>query len=85
MERGCTDKICVVIFFSFIACMLGVSIFCVSKGNPKMLMNPYDFEGNICGLAGKNPLTTKDYDLRGYPKLYFTYTNVDFFAGSKLI
>ena len=85
MERGCTDKICVLIFFSFIACMLGVSIFCVSRGNPSMLMNPYDHEGNICGLAGKNVLTNKDYDLRDYPKLYFPYTDVNYYAGSKLV
>ena len=79
MERGCTDKVCVVIFFSFIACMLGVSIWCVARGNPSMLLNPYDFEGNICGLAGKNALTGKEYDMRGYSKLYFTKTDVNFY------
>ena len=84
MERGCTDKICVIIFFSFLATMFGVSIYCVSRGNPSMMINPYDYEGNICGLAGKNPLNQKDYDFREYPKLYFSYTNVNFYSGSAM-
>merc|ERR1712167_492030 len=43
-DRGCTDLICLVLFLSFIATMFGVSIWCVSQGNPGMLINPYDFE-----------------------------------------
>lgn len=73
--------ICVVFFLGFIATMFGVSVWCVANGNPSMLLNPYDFEGNICGLAGQNPLNKKNYDMRNYDYLYLTYVNVDYSAG----
>lgn len=84
-ERGCTDMICVILFFSFLASMFGVSLWCVARGNPKMLLNPFDYQGNVCGMAARNPLNNKDYDLRAYPKLYFTYIDVDYYSGSKLV
>lgn len=36
-------------------------------------------------MAATNPLNDKQYDLRQYPKLYFTFIDVDYYAGSKLV
>lgn len=59
-ERGCTDILFCLIFLGFIAGMVIVAIFGFTKGNPNLLIYPYDENGRACGLQ-----------LNGYPYIYF--------------
>lgn len=61
--RGCTDILCVGLFLAFIGCMFGAMFYGIVKGEPKVMLAPYDFTGNICGV---NKTVAK------FPKLYMT-------------
>ena len=50
-----------------------------------MLLSPYDYAGNICGMAGTNPRNNQEYDLRAYPKLAFTYMQPDLISGGDMV
>ena len=59
-ERGCTDILFCLIFIAFIVGMVVVGILGFTKGNPNLLIYPYDENGKACGLDYKN-----------YPYLYY--------------
>lgn len=59
-DRGCTDILFCLIFIGFIVGMVIVGILGFTKGNPNLLIYPYDENSRACGL-----------NLPGYPYLYF--------------
>jgi choline transporter-like protein 2/4/5 len=65
-KRGCTDILFCLLFIVFIGGCVVVASFGFSRGNPTLVMYPYDEDGRQCG-TGSN---TK------YPYLYF-YDVVD--------
>jgi hypothetical protein len=67
MNRSCTDPICCLIFVAFILGMTAAAAYGFSKGNPKLLMTPWDADGKGCGYSPE----TKDY-----PYLYFPAPNL---------
>jgi len=50
-NRHCTDVLCCVIFVAFIGAMIAVAGYSLQKGNPLILLTPYDSSGNQCGMA----------------------------------
>ncbi|XP_050389087.1 choline transporter-like protein 2 [Patella vulgata] len=50
-NRSCTDVLCCIIFFVFIAGMLACSILGYVHGDPIKLIYPTDSDGNICGYG----------------------------------
>ncbi|XP_064616892.1 choline transporter-like protein 2 [Liolophura sinensis] len=52
-NRSCTDVICCILFFIFLAGMVACSALGFIHGNPIQLIYPTDSEGNICGTGSK--------------------------------
>ena len=48
-NRHCTDVLCCAIFVAFLGAMLAVAGYALQKGNPLILLTPYDSSGNQCG------------------------------------
>ena len=44
-KHGCTDIICTVIMFLFVALLVALSIIAYSNGNPSQLILPHDSDG----------------------------------------
>lgn len=75
-ERSCTDWLCCAIFLVFIASMVGITGYGLSKGDPYKIITPYDSVGNQCGMPGQNKFlksaTNKAaVDLTNYPYRHF--------------
>ena len=51
-NRHCTDVLCCVIFVAFIGAMIAVAGYSLQRGNPLILLTPYDSVGNECGQPG---------------------------------
>ena len=52
-NRGCTDIICLLLFFAFIGGWIAVGIYGFQNGNPTTLIYPSDSNGIICGRGDK--------------------------------
>ena len=50
-DRGCTDVLCLLLLFAFIAGWVVVGVFAFSWGNPLVLIYPSDSNGDICGAG----------------------------------
>ncbi|CAL4166186.1 unnamed protein product, partial [Meganyctiphanes norvegica] len=48
-SRSCTDIICFLLFFAFLAGWGVVAYFAISNGDPNRLLYPTDSEGRVCG------------------------------------
>jgi hypothetical protein len=48
-DRSCTDVFMCILFCLFLLCMVCVSIYGFSAGDPYKIITPFDSEGNICG------------------------------------
>jgi len=51
-NRSCTDVLCCLIFVAFIGAMIAVAGYSLQRGNPLVLLTPYDSSGNQCGKPG---------------------------------
>jgi len=60
-HRSCRDIICCIIFVAFIGGMIVVTGLGFSKGNPNLVLYPYDDDGRQCGFQ----------NMKDYPYLYF--------------
>lgn len=65
-DRGCTDLLCCLIFMAFLVGMVGVSGYGYLKGDPYLLLTPWDADSNGCGYSN---------DTLDYPFLYFPSIN----------
>jgi hypothetical protein len=61
-DRRCTDILCIFIFLGFVAAATFVGLYAVKHGDPKLILTPYDSNGNFCG---KTPGYTE------YPYLWY--------------
>jgi hypothetical protein len=68
-RRRCTDLFWLLIFTCFLAAVIGVGVVGFSKGNPALLMYPYDTSGNQCGRPGEVTYA--------YPYLYYPYPGLN--------
>lgn len=59
-DRRCTDTLCCLIFFAFLAAMLLLGYYGYQNGDPDSVIYPYDSAGNQCGRPGK-PTETYEY------------------------
>jgi hypothetical protein len=50
-DRGCTDKIFLIIFLAFLGSMIFLTKMGLDKGNIQKLLAPLDGDLNFCGLA----------------------------------
>ena len=48
-DRSCTDGICCIIFSITIAAMVAVGVYAMRVGDPRILVTPFDSDGNRCG------------------------------------
>ena len=62
MDRGCTDILCLVIFWSFIGAMVYLTSYGFKNGQINKLTAPIDASGNFCGFD----------DMKDYPKMILT-------------
>jgi choline transporter-like protein 2/4/5 len=73
-NRGCTDILFCLLFIIFIGGCVVIASFGFSKGNPNLVLYPYDEDGVQCGIS------------KGlkYPYLYFydTVENIESFDTS---
>ena len=60
-QRVCRDCACCIIFVVFLLSCIYVAVYSFQKGDPNLLLYPYDEDGNQCGRK----------DLKDYPYLYF--------------
>ena len=63
-KRSCTDCICCLLFIAAIVGFCGASAYGYQKGDPKLLLLGWDFDGNGCGYSEK----TKDYPYLYWPE-----------------
>lgn len=49
-KRSCTDLLCLLIFFIFMICWIGVGYFAIKKGNFDVVFKPKDSNGQKCGI-----------------------------------
>ena len=45
-DRSCTDVICCIVFMVFIVATIGLSFIALTKGDPNIIMTPFDSSGN---------------------------------------
>jgi len=64
-NRKCTDILCSVMLFAMWTGMTYVGISAVTKGDYRVIINPMDYDGNICGIDDKGR------DMTNYPKLVY--------------
>jgi hypothetical protein len=50
-NRNCTDAICCIIFSVFMIAMIVVCGYAMKTGDPRVLVTPFDSDGNRCGMA----------------------------------
>jgi len=51
-DRNCTDVGCCLIFSLFLVAMIGVCGYAIKVGDPRVLLSPFDSDGNRCGYPG---------------------------------
>ena len=60
-KRVCRDCVCCIIFVVFLLSLVYVAVFSFDKGDPNLVLYPYDEDSHQCGKG----------DLKDYPYLYF--------------
>jgi len=62
--RGCTDILFTLLLFAMWGAMTYLGYFCVQEGDFRVVTNPIDFDGNVCG-------TNYAKDMREFPYKYY--------------
>lgn len=63
-NRYCTDLLCFLLLIAAWIAMTGIGIYAVVHGDLRLVINPLDYDGNICG-------TDFAADMRDYPNLLY--------------
>ena len=63
-DRVCTDILCNLLFLAMVAAMTGVGIYALQEGDYRLVLNPMDSDGNVCGVDFNGT------DMTEYKKLY---------------
>jgi hypothetical protein len=66
-KRKVTDIMCLVIFVTVVASMIGFSTYGFLFGNAAKVLGGLDGAGNLCGVSGQ-----KDGDFTDYPYTYIS-------------
>jgi len=64
-QRSCTDIIGLLLFGIMWVSFLVIGFWAVKKGDYEIVLNPMDYDGNICGIK------YNDRDMRKFPKLVY--------------
>ena len=64
-DRGCTDFLFTLLLLASWAAMTYLGVISIQRGDYRLVVNPMDYNGNVCGTdyGGK--------DMKDYPNLYF--------------
>lgn len=66
-KRGCTDVLCLLLIVASWAVMTWLGIFSFQNGDYRRLLNPIDYNGNMCGF---NNTEVGGIDMNDFPYLY---------------
>jgi len=77
-NRGCTDVFCLLLIIASWAAMTLLGLFAVQHGDYRRILNPIDYNGNMCGL---NNTEHGGIDMTDYEYLY----PVNLYGGGKRI
>jgi len=50
-NRHCTDVLCLLLLVASWVVMTGVGLYAVSNGDYRVVLYPFDYDGNICGTG----------------------------------
>lgn len=64
-HRHCTDVLCLALIILMWAVMTGIGIYAVTEGDYRLVLNPMDYDGNVCGTDFNGT------DMTDYPNLYY--------------
>ena len=64
-DRHCTDILLLLLLWGMWIAMMRLGIYAVTEGDYRLIVNPLDYDGNICGTS-YGELDTSDF-----PKLYY--------------
>jgi len=65
-KRGCTDILCLLLIVAHWVAMTGLGAFACSSGDYRLVLNPMDIAGNVCGIKYGDKV-----DMTDYPYLYY--------------
>lgn len=68
VHRHCTDLLCCLIFTAFFITLITIGIIGFTKGDPDLLIYPYDSSGHQCGRP--------DRDTHSYKYIYYAAANI---------
>jgi hypothetical protein len=63
-HRHCTDVLCLLLLVAHWIVLTGIGIYAIVNGDIRLILNPLDFDGNICG-------TDFAADMTEYPNLLY--------------
>jgi hypothetical protein len=63
-HRHCTDVLCLLLLVAQWIVLTGIGIYAIENGDIRLILNPLDFDGNICG-------TDFAADMTEYPNLLY--------------
>jgi hypothetical protein len=46
----CNDFLCCILFLCVFGVMIAISAFAFAKGDPRIILTPFDSDGNRCGF-----------------------------------
>jgi len=64
-DRHCTDILCTGLILLLWAVMTGLGVYAITNGDYRIVVNPLDYDGNVCGTD------YGDIDMTDYPFLYY--------------
>ena len=52
-DRHCTDVLCFILIIISWVVMSGIGAYAVRNGDIRLILNPLDYDGNICGTVSR--------------------------------
>jgi hypothetical protein len=71
-DRGCTDILCLIIFFAFLGSMGFLTSFAHKNGNTDLMFASFDGDKIMCGFDEKNVRLNPDDEYFEYTKLFLS-------------
>lgn len=68
-NRGCTDILCYLLLLAMWVAMTVVGYIAIDSGDYRVLVNPVDYAGNVCGIK-YNGVDMTDYPFKYYVNFY---------------
>lgn len=64
-DRHCTDSACFILLLIFLLIFSWIGLNATQKGDPRVIVYPMDYEGNVCGI------NFQGRDMTAFPYLYY--------------